>query len=267
MNKPYSSILLIFSVLIIYLLFISYSVFELTIMGHSLKKNQLKEYFSELIIDKDVKIQKPSKTIKKGGNSPKISLNIDSSSQRILLIGDSMLEGLGPRLNDYCEENNHTLAQVIWYSSNTMWYGTSDTIPKFIKKFKPTYIILVIGSGDVIADNVLIKRKPYVEKILEQIKGYKYIWVGPPNWRKDSGINELLENSVEEGTFFLSKNLTFERVEDGIHPTRESAAKWMDAITSFIMKESKYPILLKFPRKKASKRSQLYMLSPKPSPK
>jgi len=264
MNKIYSPILLILCVLILYLLMISYGIFELKIMGHSLKQNQLKEYFTSISIDKEKKTMNEFKTIKKGTNSPKIIHDIDTSSQRILLIGDSMLEGLGPRLNDYCEENNHKLSQIIWYSSNTMWYGNSDTISYYIKKIKPTYIILVIGSGDVIADNVLAKRKPYVDEILNQIKGYKYVWVGPPNWRKDSGINELIENSVEDGTFFLSKDLTFERNKDGVHPTRASAAKWMDVIASFIMKKSKYPIILKTPKNKAKKRSTLYLLSPKP---
>ncbi len=264
MNKIYSPILLILCILILYLLINSYSILELKIMGHSLKQNQLKEYFTSLSIDKEKKTLNELKTIKKGTNSPKIIHDIDTSSQRILLIGDSMLEGLGPRLNDYCEENNHKLSQIIWYSSNTMWYGNSDTISYYIKKIKPTYIILVIGSGDVIADNVLAKRKPYVDEILNQIKGYNYVWVGPPNWRKDSGINELIENSVEDGTFFLSKDLTFERNKDGVHPTRASAAKWMDVIASFIMKKSKYPIILKTPKNKAKKRSTLYLLSPKP---
>ena len=62
----------------------------------------------------------------------------------------------------------------------------------------------------------------------------------------------------------FENNLTFERNKDGVHPTRASAAKWMDVIASFIMKKSKYPIILKTPKNKAKKRSTLYLLSPKP---
>ena len=262
MNKNFLTILSIFGVLILYLLVVSFNVLEIRIFDYTLKKNTFKEYFLALTIPDKQPLKKKRKPKKKINLPPKIIP--DTSSQRILIIGDSMLEGLGPRLNDYCEENNHTLGQIVWYSSNSKWYGSCDTIPHFIERFKPTYIILAIGSGDILAYNAIIERKPYVEKILEQVKGYKYIWVGPPNWREDSGINELIKNSVKEGTFFLSKDLSFERVSDGVHPTRESASKWMDTIASFIMNKSSNPIMLKIPKKKAEKRPSIFMLSPKP---
>ena len=34
---------------------------------------------------------------------------LDTATQRILLLGDSMLEGLSPRLAAYAKENNHKL--------------------------------------------------------------------------------------------------------------------------------------------------------------
>ena len=262
MNKNFFPILTILGVLIIYLLVVSFNLLDIKIAGYALKKNTLKEYFSTIATPEKKPLKKKPQTKKKINLPPTITP--DTSSQRILIIGDSMLEGLGPRLNDYCEENNHTLGQIVWYSSNSKWYGSCDTIPHFIERFKPTYIILAIGSGDIIAYNAIVERKPYVEKILEQVKGYKYIWVGPPNWREDSGINELIDNSVKERTFFLSKDLSFERVSDGVHPTRESASKWMDTIASFIMNKSSNPIMLKIPKKKAEKRPTVYMLSPKP---
>lgn len=262
MNKKFLPILSIFGVLILYLLVVSFNVLEIRIVSYTLKRNTFKEYFLALTVPDKQPFKKKRAPKKKINLPPKIQP--DTSSQRILIIGDSMLEGLGPRLNDYCEENNHTLGQIVWYSSNSKWYGSCDTIPHFIERFKPTYIILAIGSGDIIAYNAIVERKPYVEKILEQVKGYKYIWVGPPNWREDSGINELIENSVKEGTFFLSKDLSFERVSDGVHPTRESASKWMDTIASFIMNKSSNPIMLKTPKKKAEKRPSVFMLSPKP---
>ncbi|MDE6417163.1 MAG: hypothetical protein K2K68_09095, partial [Duncaniella sp.] len=48
---------------------------------------------------------------------------IDSAAQRILIIGDSMLEGLNPRLAAYAAANGHTLNSVIWYSSTTAYWG------------------------------------------------------------------------------------------------------------------------------------------------
>ncbi len=263
MKNIFTPILTVLCTIIIFLLLVSFDVIDLKIPGFSLKKSEFKEYFISLKKEDNKKLKK-IKHLKKIKKKVPEKIMPDTSSQRILIFGDSMLEGLGPRLNDYCEENNHVLTQVVWYSSNTKWYGSSDTIPYYINKVKPTYIILAIGSGDILAMNALERRKPFVEKILNQVKGYKYIWVGPPNWREDSGINELIEKSVEKGTFFLSKNLQFDRVSDGVHPTKASASKWMDTIASFIMNKSINPIMLKFPKKKAEKRAKFYMLSPKP---
>ena len=43
---------------------------------------------------------------------------LDTTAKNILFIGDSMLEGLAPRLAKYCDKNGHTLVEVIWYSRN-----------------------------------------------------------------------------------------------------------------------------------------------------
>ena len=44
---------------------------------------------------------------------------VDTLPQRILFVGDSMLEGLSPRLAAYAKHNGHELYSVIWYGSTT----------------------------------------------------------------------------------------------------------------------------------------------------
>ncbi|MBQ5402823.1 MAG: SGNH/GDSL hydrolase family protein [Bacteroidales bacterium] len=175
---------------------------------------------------------------------------VDSSSQKILLIGDSMLEQFRWRLRDYCKENNHEMASVIWYSSQTEWYGTTDTLAYFIKKEKPTYIILILGANELFVKDIIAKRTPYVKHILEQIGDIPFVWVGPPNWREDTGINEMILDNVGCRRYYPSKNLTYKRYADGAHPKPESAFMWADSVASFIMTKSRYPILLNTPTKK-----------------
>jgi hypothetical protein len=266
-KNPFFSILFILGCSIIYLFVTTYQKENIQIGNYKLKKNGLKKYFSSLQnIDQADTIKKNNipVVIKDSFQETEKIIKSDSGSQRILLIGDSMLEGFGLRMNDYCTHNNHEMMRIIWYSSTTQWFASCDTITHFINKFNPTYIILVIGSGDISAKNVLSERLPYVEKILSQIKGHPYIWVGPPNWKEDTGINELLEKTNPEGTFFLSKNLKFDRTSDGVHPTHPSAAKWVDSVATFIVHKSIYPIQLDFPEKKTNKRMNSFLLSPKP---
>lgn len=172
---------------------------------------------------------------------------MDSSSQRILLIGESMLEGLMLRLYDYTQYNNHKLDVVIWYSSTTKWFGESDTLRYYLNKYNPSYVMLVLGSNELFIRDIIERRDKYVKNILREIGGRKFVWIGPPNWTDDTGINELIKKNVGKERYFASKELEYERHSDGAHPTRKSAAKWMDSITTWIMEESRYPILLEEP--------------------
>jgi hypothetical protein len=188
---------------------------------------------------------------------------VDSSSQHFLLIGDSMLETLGYRLNDYCRKNKHTMNSVIWYSSSTLWYGNCDTISYFINKFKPTYVILVIGANELFVRDIKSRDK-LVKNILRQVGNLKYFWVGPPNWKEDTGINDLILRNVGPMRYYPSKKLKYERFKDGAHPTKKSGYMWMDSVASFIMNKSMYPVLLNFPDTPAKKNPPTTLLGPHP---
>ncbi len=58
---------------------------------------------------------------------------LDEAPQRILMLGDSMLDGLLPRLADYALENGHSVNAVIWYGSRTIDWARgsrlSDALP------------------------------------------------------------------------------------------------------------------------------------------
>jgi hypothetical protein len=177
-------------------------------------------------------------------------VGVDSSKQKILLIGDSMLEQFRWRLRDYCKENGHEMASVIWYSSQTEWYGTTDTLKYFINKEQPTYIILILGANELFVRDIIKIRTPYVKHILEQIGDIPFLWVGPPNWREDTGINEMILANVGPRKYFPSKDLTYKRYPDGAHPRPESAFMWADSVARFIMNKSRWPILLNPPTQK-----------------
>ncbi|MCQ2975413.1 MAG: SGNH/GDSL hydrolase family protein [Bacteroidales bacterium] len=187
---------------------------------------------------------------------------IDSSQQKILLIGDSMLEQFRWRLRDYCAENGHKMQSVIWYSSQSEWYGTTDTLKYFINKFQPTYVILILGANELFVRDIITKRTPCVKHILEQIDTLPYIWVGPPNWKEDTGINEMIISNVGSRRYYPSKNLKYKRYPDGAHPKPESAFMWCDSVAKFIMEKSKYPILMNPPTKKYSGSPNTTILQP-----
>ena len=93
---------------------------------------------------------------------------VDTASQRILLIGDSMLEGLSPRLAAYAKQNGHELYTVIWYSSTSQIWGECDTLSTFIRKFRPTYIMVSLGANELFVRDIERKRDRHVKSILER---------------------------------------------------------------------------------------------------
>ncbi len=171
---------------------------------------------------------------------------IDTSSHTILLTGDSMCEELMFRFRDYAAYNKHELKTVIWYSSSTLWWSESDSLQKLIKKYEPDYVFFTTGSNELFIRNIQ-EREKYIQDIVRQAGNSKFIWIGPPNWAKDTGINDLIIKNVGKDRFFESRHLTFERKGDGAHPTRRSSAVWADTIASWVMQKSRNKILLKKP--------------------
>lgn len=189
---------------------------------------------------------------------------LDTTAKNILLVGDSMLEGLGPRLAAYADENGHTLTRVIWYSSTSKVWGSSTRLKGFIDKFKPNYIFICLGANELFVADIKNKRDKYVTEILSQIGDIPFVWIGPPNWKKDTGINDLVRSKCPEGTFFYSGDGTYQRQKDGAHPTAKSAAAWMDRVCTWVMAESAHPILLNKPK---ASRSRCHTVILQPSDK
>ena len=187
---------------------------------------------------------------------------MDTTAKNILFIGDSMLEGLAPRLAKYCEKNGHTLVEVIWYSSSTLCWGETARLTQLIEKYKPDYIMVCLGANELYVPNIKRARRPFLKKMLAEIGNIPYVWIGPPNWDEDTGINDLLAQEVDEGCFYLSAKDHFERSRDGAHPTRASAQQWMDRVIKWIGTSGAHPIRLENPGEGIARASHIVIYQP-----
>lgn len=187
---------------------------------------------------------------------------MDTTAKNILFIGDSMLEGLAPRLAKYCDKNGHTLVEVIWYSSSTKVWSESARLTELINKYHPDYIFVCLGANELYVPDIKKSRKSCVKKMLDEIGNIPYVWIGPPNWDEDTGINDLLADNLDEGCFYLSKNDKFERSRDGAHPTRASAHLWMDRVVKWIGETGSHPIRLDNPGEGISRASRIVIYQP-----
>ncbi len=179
--------------------------------------------------------------------TPKFPAQLDTASQNILIFGDSMLEGLNPRLAAYAKHNGHRLNSVIWYSSTSEQWGSCDTLQVFLRRFKPTFIFISLGGNELFVKDIATKRDKWVKRLLKQIGDIPYVWIGPPNWKPDTGINDLIQANVPQGRFFLSNGMHFDRAKDGAHPTHASAALWLDSVARWMPANAEHPIRMELP--------------------
>lgn len=234
------------------LLWYSFREKEIRVYSTEIKQNTLSSFFrpmNDFIGFLGIRYLWNSKTV------------VDSTRQRILIAGDSMSGFLRLRLNDYCEKNGHSMYSVVWNSGNTIWFAETDTLTHFIEQFKPTYVLIVLGANELSLPRPEYRQK-HIDRIINKIGDIPFIWIGPPNWEKDSGINNIILKSVGRKRFFPSLNLEYDRMSDGAHPTRQSAYNWMDSIAVFMMTKARHPILMDFPEKNASKHPPTTVLDP-----
>lgn len=188
---------------------------------------------------------------------------IDETPQTILFIGDSMLEGLSPRLAAYAKENGHKLYSVIWYSSTSEVWGETTKLAEYIEQFKPTYVFIALGANELFVRNIAERRDKFVKNIISQIGDLPYVWIGPPNWKPDTGINDLIAKNARKGSFFLSNGMHFDRAKDGAHPTRKSAGLWLDSVARWMPENAAHPILMNLPQQSTARAERVIVLQPK----
>lgn len=169
----------------------------------------------------------------------------DTTVHHILIFGDSMTILVANRIAYYGKQNGYQVTSVTWYSSSTKVWGECDTLSHFIREYNPDFIIATLGSNELFIRNIE-ERSKYVETIKKQIGDIPFIWIGPPNWKKDTGINDMLEAAVSPKRFFRTDGMTLERGSDKVHPTQKAADIWADSIMRWIP-SSHHPILNNFP--------------------
>ena len=174
----------------------------------------------------------------------------ENGSQSILVIGDSTLDGIGRRFTDYASCNGHTIFTSIWYGATTKDWAYTTELPRLIKKVKPTFIIISLGTNDL-GYNDISARTDAVKEILREVGDIPYIWIGPMSLRTvrdGTKIVNAIRDAVGENLFFDSYHRKMTRLADGIHPTFEASARWVDDVVKWMNRpEAIHHITMNYP--------------------
>jgi hypothetical protein len=170
----------------------------------------------------------------------------DSCLPRILLLGDSQLEGLRRPVYNYCVANGYDLvASVVWYGSSTKQWGSTDTLDFFLKRYTPEHVIFAIGLNELFV-NDFDDRRTYIDNIMGTFarNNVGYTWIGPAAWKEDKGVIDIMREKVGPH-FFSSEKLVLARAKDGMHPSNDAARVWMDSVATFMLKTTDIDFKLK----------------------
>ena len=175
----------------------------------------------------------------------------DSTSQRFLFVGDSMVEPLAFRWYDYCKESGDTMYAVTWYGSTTMaWSG--ETLDYYLEKVRPTFVIYCLGSNELYSKNMKVVNEN-LSKMLSKAGDLPCIFIGPPNIKPDNGLNDEIAKVFGKKRYFNSQTIEMERSKDHLHPTVAGARVWMDEIANWMRSDSCiHPLVLVTPGDKQS---------------
>lgn len=154
-----------------------------------------------------------------------------------------MTEQLRYRFSEYAKHNGHELMTCIWYSSTTKKWSQRKMLTQLIQDYKPEFIFLTLGANELSLPAIK-SHLPYIKGLIAEAKqsGIPFIWIGPPNWIDDTGLNKLLAENLKKGQFFysghLKEALADKRQKDGAHPNRVGANLWTDEIMKWCRAKS-----------------------------
>lgn len=170
-----------------------------------------------------------------GAAGDKTAAPASLAGKTVLHVGDSMVGGnwgLTRALEQRFTAEGAKFFRDYKVSESIISYDKSSKLKDLIAKHHPDIVILTLGTNDVFV--------PYpqsmagnVQNIVKRIGNRECYWMGPPTWKPDTGIVQVLKDNVAPCKFFDGSALKLERVGDGIHPTDKGGAAWAASFWQF----------------------------------
>jgi len=157
------------------------------------------------------------------------------TGKTVLHVGDSMVGGnlgLTRALEHRFTAEGAKFVRDYKVSESIVSYDKSPKLKDLIAKHNPDIVILTLGTNDVFV--------PYpaamaanVQSIVKRIGNRECYWMGPPTWKPDTGIVQVIKDNAAPCKFFDASSLKLQRSGDGIHPTDRGGAEWATHFWSF----------------------------------
>ena len=154
---------------------------------------------------------------------------VSLKEKTVVLIGDSMAEGLGWFLRGKIEAAGGRYIIEPWQSS-TICGWESGRLKEVIERDKPDILFISLGSNELFIKNPEQTRAPLIRQLTKDIGDLPAYWIGPPSWKPDNGLVRVIQENFQPEHFYDSNDLKVPRRGDGAHPTREGFETWANLV-------------------------------------
>lgn len=155
----------------------------------------------------------------------------------IMVIGDSMAQGLQPHFDKLAKEHNISIYTRYKVGSSSFYWSNDKQIKDDIYTIQPSMVLIVLGSNEWLgSSNPKLKRA--IKKLVNDIQAAntQYIWIGPPI--KDAlKYQQMLSETANPRYVYDYTDLNVTRSKDKIHPDRKGFSRWSEMILSKLSQE------------------------------
>lgn len=157
----------------------------------------------------------------------------------VLHAGDSMVGGYGGLTKALEEKFKRAGARFLsdsWVSASVVTFDRQLRFRDLYKKNRPDLVIITLGANDVFVPSPQAFAWN-VASTVKRLGATDCYWIGPPTWRKDTGIVAVIRENCAPCKFFDSSDMSIARTRDGIHPTNKGGAEWAERFWAFFLEE------------------------------
>ena len=157
------------------------------------------------------------------------------TGKTVLHVGDSMVGGnfgLTKALEARFTNEGAKFIHDYKVSESIVSYDRSPKLKDLLAKHRPDIVLITLGTNDVFVPYP-IAMVGNVRNIVGRVGLRECYWMGPPTWKPDTGIVQVLRDNVAPCKFYDSSSLKLQRAGDGIHPTDRGGAEWASSFWSF----------------------------------
>lgn len=156
---------------------------------------------------------------------------VTPGSSRVLLIGDSLAQGLSPPLTLLAKESRVGLTTIAQQGSTISAWSRGALLPGLKAKLaeKPTLVLVSLGTNDeYLAPAQLSQVAADAKALLALLEPIPVVWILPPTLPKSIGVTAALRSLAPHT--FDSYAYVIPRAADGIHPTPLGYSGWAGTI-------------------------------------